>query len=176
VIGLKRLGLLLVVGALVSAVVVEAGAAAPVSSASKKCKKKHHKKKHKKCKKKKGGTKTPTPTGPTVIGGPLSISPSSWNFGSYPVGLVTGSQQFAITNTAADGTGPLSTSIGGANPGNFSISGDSCAGKALTGGGRCSLFVSCVSSGSLPATFTGILVVSANPGGTREAALTCSQF
>jgi hypothetical protein len=179
---MKRVGLLLIVGLLAGAIVVQTGASAagPVASASKKCKKKHggkqkYKKKHK-CKKKKGGSKPPTATTPTVNTSPLTISPASWNFGGFPRGFGSAPQQFTVTNSAAGATGPLSTSITGSNPGNFSKSGDACEGKSLDGGASCSLFLTCVSSGTLPATFSGSLLVSANPGGSREAALTCSQF
>jgi hypothetical protein len=181
VIGLKRVALLLVVALLAGAVVVQsaAGAAGPGASASKKkCKGKHGaKKKHKrKCKKKKKGTTPPAPTTPTTNTSALTISPVSWNFGSFPIGLVTAPKQFTVTNSAASSSGPLSTSISGANPGNYSISGDGCTGKALGPGSHCSLFVSCVGSGTVPATFNANLAASANPGGTREAPLTCSQI
>jgi hypothetical protein len=180
VMGMKRVALLLVVGLLAGSCAVQSGADAvgPVAGVSKKCKKKHGgKKKHKKCKKKKmGGSQPPGTTAPNQTAAALVISPPSWNFGSFPIGLGFTPQQFTVTNSAADGSGPLSTSITGANPGNFPTGGDGCAGKALDGGASCSLFVACVGSGSAPATFTADLVVSANPGGTRKAALTCSQF
>jgi hypothetical protein len=180
VIGTKRAGLLLVVGVIAVAFAGQSGAdaAAPVASAAKKCKKHSQsgKKKHKKCKKKKKTKKQPAPAPPATSTGPLLISPSSWDFGAFPIGLATGSQQFTITNTAADVSGPLSTSITGPNAGAFGKAGDDCDGKALSGGSSCSLYIGCVGGGSSPASFSAALAVTANPGGTRQATITCRQF
>jgi hypothetical protein len=180
VIGMPRAGLLLVVGAIAVGLVGQSGASAagPVAVAAKKCKKHKQgsKKKHKKCKKKKKGSQQPAPTSPATGTGPLVISPASWDFGAFPIGLAYGSQEFTVTNTSTDATGPLSTSIGGANPGAFAKPGDGCAGKSLSGGSSCSLYVGCVGSGSSPATFNADLLVSGNPGGSRQAHLSCRQF
>jgi hypothetical protein len=170
---MKRVGLLLVVGLLAAAVAVPSGASAadPVAvAAKKKCKQKHGaKKKHKKkCKKK---HPKPRPSYPS----PLVISPASWDFGGFPIGLAGGSQQFTITNPTAGPIGPVSTAITGANPENFTKSGDDCVGKSLSAGDSCSLFIGCIGSGSTPATFNADLLVG-NPGGSLEAALTCRQF
>jgi hypothetical protein len=174
VFGMKRVGLLLVVGLLAAAVATPSGASAvgPVAVAAKKKCKKHKgggKKKHKKCKKKKHPK--PTPSYPS----PLVISPASWDFGGFPIGLAGGSQQFTITNPTAGPIGPVSTAITGANPGSFRKAGDNCVGQSLSAGASCSLFIGCVGSGSTPATFTAALLIG-NPGGSVEAALTCRQF
>jgi hypothetical protein len=170
---MKRVALFLVVGLLAGAVLSESGAsaAAPVASASKKKCKKHQKRNHKgKCKKKKQ-----QPAAPPSFISPLVISPASWDFGSFPIGLAGGSQQFTITNPTAGPIGPLSTAITGANPGSFTKSGDACVGQSLSSGSHCSLYIGCVGSGSLPATFNADLLVG-NPGGSRQSALTCRQF
>jgi hypothetical protein len=172
---MRRVALFLIVGLLAGAVVSEsaASAAAPVASASKKkCKKHKHggKKKHKKCKKKK---KT-NPAPPSFVS-PLVISPASWDFGAFPIGLASGAQQFTITNPTSDSIGPISTAITGANPGAFGKPGDDCVGQSLNSGASCSLFIGCVGSGSSPATFNADLLVG-SPGGSRQAALTCRQF
>jgi hypothetical protein len=169
---MKRVALFLVVGLLAGAVLSESGAsaAAPVASASKKKCKKHQKRNHKgKCKKKK------QPAAPPSFISPLVTSPASWDFGSFPIGLASGSQQFTITNPTADSIGPVSTAITGANPGAFSKAGDDCIGQTLSAGSSCSLFIGCVGSGSTPATFTADLLIG-NPGGSRMVALTCRQF
>jgi hypothetical protein len=171
---MKRAGLLLVVGTIAIACVGQSGAnaAGPVAGAAKKCKKHKQgaKKKHKKCKKKK---KQPAPP-PSFIS-PLVISPAGWDFGGFPIGLASGSQQFTITNPTAGPIGPLSTAITGANPGSFTKAGDNCVGQSLNSGSSCSLYIGCVGSGSYPATFNADLLVG-NPGGSRQAALTCRQF
>ena len=179
-IGTKRVGLLLVVGLLAGAIAIPSAASAgPVASAAKKkCKHKQRgaKAKHKKCRRKKGGSAPPAPNTPSANTAALGISPASFNFGSFPLGLASGSQQFTVTNSSSGASGPLSTSVTGANAGNYSKSGDTCAGFSLAGGSSCYLYLTCVGSGVLPATFNADLVVSANPGGTREAALTCQQI
>jgi hypothetical protein len=170
---MKRAGLLLVVGAVAATLVGQSGAnaAGPVAGAAKKCK--AHKQKHKKCKKKKKQKKQPAPT--PSYPSPLVISPASWDFGGFPIGLTSGTQQFTMTNPTAGPIGPISTAITGANPGAFSKTGDSCVGQSLNAGASCSLFIGRVGSESTPATFTADLLVG-NPGGSRTAALTCRQF
>src|SRR5689334_16566331 len=127
---MKRAGLLVTIGVLAVACVGQscANAAWPVAAAAKsakKCKKKHHgKKKHKKCKKKKGSKQPTAPAPPASGSGPLSISPPGWDFGGFPIGLSTGSQQFTVSNTSAGVTGPLSTRITGPNAPNFQIAPD----------------------------------------------------
>lgn len=163
------------------AIAVPAGASprGPVASAAKskkhkKCKKKPKhggKKKSKKCKKKKKKTQKQ----PVSYPSPLVISPASWDFGNFPIGLAGGSQQFTLTNPTADSVGPISTAISGPNPGAFSKAGDNCIGQSLGPGSYCYLYIGCVGSGSTRASFNATLLVG-NPGGSREAALTCRQF
>ena len=179
---MKRAGLLFLAGLLALTIAVPAVASyhGPAPSAAKskkqkkKCKKKKKKKgakkKQKKCKKKKKQP-APTPSYPS----PLVIAPASWDFGGFPIGLAGGSQQFTITNPTADVVGPISTALAGANPGAFNKTGDACIGQFLSAGSYCSLYIGCVGSGSAPASFNATLLIG-NPGGSREAALTCRQF
>jgi hypothetical protein len=178
---MKRVGLLLVIGVLAGAVVAESGAsAAPLARAAKKCKKHSAKKKHKKCHRKKGsgrgqpGALPPAPNATT--GGTLAISPSSWNFGATPIGLPGPQQQFVVRNQGSSASGPLGVAITGPGAAAFQDLGGNCPGNALDPGSQCSVFIACVGSGTVPASFSASLSVSANPGGGREAALTCSQF
>jgi hypothetical protein len=179
---MKRAGLFFVAGMLALAIAAPAVAnehgpvASPAKSKKhKKCKKKHggKKKQQKKCKKKK--KKKKKKKSPVSYPSPLVISPASWDFGNFPIGLAGGSQQFTITNPTADTVGPVSTALSGANPGAFTKSGDLCYGQSLGPGSYCYLYVGCVGSGSAPATFNATLLIG-NPGGSREAALTCRQF
>ena len=177
---MKRAGLFFLAGMLALAIAVPAVAsdhgavASPAKSKKhKKCKKKQggKKKQQKKCKKKKKKKKK----SPASYPSPLVISPANWDFGNFPVGLAGGSPQFTITNPTADTVGPVSTAISGANPGAFTKSGDLCYGQSLGPGSYCYLYIGCVGSGSAPATFNATLLIG-NPGGSREAALTCRQF
>ncbi len=72
----------------------------------------------------------------------LSLSATSMAFGSRPIGMSTPGKSVTITST---GNVPLvvsSLSIGGANPGDFTIVSDGCSGVSLNPGASCTASVS----------------------------------
>ena len=80
-------------------------------------------------------------SGTGTTGPGISISPSSLTFLAQPVGVGSAGQTVTATNT---GNAPLhitGLSFGGANPGDFSISGQNCTLGAITPGGNCTATV-----------------------------------
>ena len=110
---------------------------------------------------------------PTALAAParpakLSLSPALHGYGSVVVGQNSASQSFAVTNTGQSTSGPISVTVTGTNPADFVIDANSCTGT-LAVGDACSVSVhfTPTAAGSRKAS----LSISANPGGTVNAAL-----
>jgi hypothetical protein len=86
-----------------------------------------------------GGTTAANLTGTALAPAALSISPASKAFGTWPWNGTSPAQAFTVTNTGGVATGTLTASLGGANPGDFSTSGDGCTGQTLAPLGTCSV-------------------------------------
>jgi trimeric autotransporter adhesin len=69
----------------------------------------------------------------TAVAAPpqATLSPPTADFGSVTTGTTTSEQLFTLSNTGTASLGITSISLGGANPGNFSIDADNCATGAL---------------------------------------------
>ncbi|HTK81611.1 MAG TPA: choice-of-anchor D domain-containing protein [Bacteroidota bacterium] len=104
-----------------------------------------------------------------VTGASLSLAPSGNNFGNVRTGLNSASFLFTLTNTGGNASGTISTSITGADSGQFTITADTCNGASLPGGGGCAIAVrfNPTSTGVKSATLT----VSASPGGSSSVPL-----
>lgn len=90
------------------------------------------------------GTPPPVALGGTgfVAVPALSLSSTSMGFGTRPIGMSTPGKSVTITST---GNAPLvvsSLSIGGANPGDFTIISDGCTGVSLNPGASCTASLS----------------------------------
>jgi hypothetical protein len=112
---------------------------------------------------------TVTLTGGITPGGVLTISPTSKNFGTVPVGLFAPATEFIVTNVG--GTIAILSGVAIIDPAgpDYMIEGGTLCGIALEVGASCSIFVSFapLKTGPLPAT----LLVSYDAG-TVSASLT----
>ncbi len=73
----------------------------------------------------------------------IDVSPTSIGFGSVAVGAISFAKTVKVTSTGWNG--PLvvsSVTLGGTNPGDFSIVADGCSGVSLNPGASCSVKVS----------------------------------
>ena len=95
-------------------------------------------------------------------------TPNPVNFGNVLVGTSTADQTVTLTNEGQQTSGTLSTSLGGTNPGDFTIDSNTCTGT-LPGGASCSVTVHFLPAalGARGAT----LSISASPGDPRSVAL-----
>ena len=153
------------------------GVASPVAHAAKRCKK-HGRSavttSKKKCKKPKLAVppNQPIATPPAPAPASLSISPTSFNFGTVAPGD-SGNQTFTVSNSGGSASGALTSSVGGTNPTNFVISSDTCNGIALTAGSSCTLDVHCHTTDVNGTALGGTLTVAGYPGGYPFASLSC---
>jgi uncharacterized repeat protein (TIGR01451 family) len=84
------------------------------------------------------GTNTISAMGTGVAPG-ISISPTNLNFGTLPVGVTSTPQTVTLFNS---GNSPLTVSsatVGGANPGDFIITANSCLSNAIPPGSSCGI-------------------------------------
>jgi hypothetical protein len=118
-----------------------------------------------------GGAVATTLGGIGIAAGQLAIAPSAHAFANTNVGQTSAARQFTITNTAATGTGPLSTTLGGSQAAQFQIiaGSDGCRGLALAPGAQCTISIA-----FLP-TVGGVahasLTVAGAPGGSVTAGI-----
>ena len=97
----------------------------------------------------------------------LGLSPASASYISEPVGGTTPTQQFILTNSAPGVTiTGLAVSVGGVNPGDFRVEGESCT-ATLAAGSACTINVAFTpqTTGARTATLT-----IAEPGGASASA------
>ena len=97
----------------------------------------------------------------TTAGGPYS-------FGIVPVGTTAPTQTISINNPATVPTGIIALTKLGANPGEFTITNDTCTGFALTAKSTCSLKIAFAPNGV--GARTAMVQLTASPGGTVTAA------
>ncbi len=116
-----------------------------------------------------GGSATAALDGIGLTPGALTINPSTHGFGNREVGTMSTTQTFTVQNTGGQPTSALTTTIGGANPGEFNKVTDGCNGMTLASGANCTFTVrfAPASAGSKFATFR----VAATMGGAVTAAV-----
>jgi len=99
----------------------------------------------------------------------LAMSPANHNFGPVLTGSTSAAQVFTVSNVGGVGTGPISITMAGATPGDFTIAVNTCAGNALAPGANCA--VSVAFSPTAPGGRSASLSASASPGGIASSAL-----
>ncbi|MER6998564.1 choice-of-anchor D domain-containing protein [Streptomyces sp. NPDC000410] len=98
-----------------------------------------------------------------------SLSPSSHNFGDQKVGTTGPGQTFTLTNTGATTVSVSGVTLAGANPADYTITGNNCGGAVLAPTGTCTVTV------AFAPTATGLRTATlsvASNAGTKSAALT----
>jgi hypothetical protein len=115
-----------------------------------------------------GGTATATVTGTGSL--PISASPTSQAYGTRTIGQASTPTTFTFSNPGVVTTGTLTVSVIGANPGDFVLGTNTCAGATLAPAANCTVGVSFnpAATGARSAT----LRVTGAPGGTADVALT----
>lgn len=99
----------------------------------------------------------------------LMIDKTTNDFGQVVVGGMSGPATLNVHNTGTAATGPLSTMLGGTNPGEFTITSDGCATVVLQPNGMCAVIVRLTPT--MPGAPTATLSISGMPGGMVSAAL-----
>jgi uncharacterized repeat protein (TIGR02543 family) len=87
---------------------------------------------------------------------PLSVAPTSYDFGSVAVGQKSQIQSFVVTNNSKSSLSILSVQISGTNATEFFIAADPCTGSSLAPGSSCAITVyfAPASSGAKSATLS----------------------
>ena len=92
-----------------------------------------------------GGTQLAPLSGTGIQSGPVTVTPTSNNFGSVAEGSSSSAQTFTFTNTGGDSVtfpdAPGTFSLTGTNPGDFSTANDGCSGQTIGAGDTCSVDV-----------------------------------
>jgi hypothetical protein len=108
-------------------------------------------------------------TATVLARGALAVSPDSQPFADTPVGSTSAPASFTVTNTGGVATGTITTTLGGTNASEFTMS-DGCTGRALGPAETCTIQITFAPATAGPKTAS--LAVSADPGGTGTASLT----
>ena len=92
-----------------------------------------------------GGTSAVDSTGNSLITisytVPVSVSPSSIDFGSQAIGSTSAARTVTLSNSGSAAIAVASVDLVGVNPGDFAISADGCSGKSVAAGGQCTVQV-----------------------------------
>jgi len=118
-----------------------------------------------------GNTVSATLTGTGLAPGALSISPQTVTFPSTLLGATSAPAAIQVSNTGSTAVGTTSSlaiTLGGTNPGDFSISSTTC-GATLAGGANCTAQV--VFKPTTSGSKSAMLNASATPGGSASATL-----
>ncbi len=117
-----------------------------------------------------GGTAAVALAGTGIAPASLSIAPAVVDFGARIIGSSSPTSLLTVTNTGGVPTAALATAISGANPGDFTVGANSCAGTTLAPGVTCTIAIAFdpSSAGMRTATLgvTGAGVASASLLGT----------
>ncbi len=100
----------------------------------------------------------------------LAVSSQVLQFGTATVETVTASQTITVSNVGGLATGPLATTIGGAEPSQFTVVSDLCMGTTLQPAATCAVTVEFAPT--VAASDTATVTWSASPGGFASTALT----
>jgi hypothetical protein len=115
-----------------------------------------------------GGSGIATVTGTALAPALLSVSPTSNDFGTIDVGMMSAATTFTVRNDGDDTSGVPSASLGGTDSGQYTVTANTCT-AALAAGATCT-----VSVAFAPTSYNvknATLAVTASPGGTAIAAL-----
>jgi hypothetical protein len=105
----------------------------------------------------------------------LTISPTSWDFGSVAIGSNSATKTFTVMNVGAGVSGTISASVSDMT--NYTVTGGTCAGTQIAGGASCTVIGRFNPTGQGGESAT--LSVTASPGGPVTSplsgcgALTC---
>ncbi len=77
----------------------------------------------------------------TLSMGNITITPSTFDFGSSPVGTATGATTFTIDNPGGSPVSGITVAMAGANAADFPINSDGCSGTTIAAGGSCTVAV-----------------------------------
>jgi hypothetical protein len=116
-----------------------------------------------------GGTVTIDATGTGIVPGALSIEPSPFVYASTVTGQTTTAAEFTVRNTGGVGTGAIAVSLGGNDPGQFSITANTCTASSLAPNGTCTISV--VFGPTAIGQKSAFLFAAATPGGTAQATI-----
>jgi hypothetical protein len=97
----------------------------------------------------------------------LAIAPSPHGFGTHATGTTSPARTFTVTNTGESPAGAITTSLTGADPGQFTKSADNCNGQVLAPGASCTVD-GAFAPAALGAKSAG-LQATAGPGGSATA-------
>lgn len=101
----------------------------------------------------------------------LVVSPTTEDWGAVVSGGMSGRTTFTVTNDGDSPSGPVSITLGGDHPDQFTIENLGCNGQALSGGATCDFDIRFTPTSVSPATKSATLDVSASPGGQVSANL-----
>lgn len=116
-----------------------------------------------------GGIETVTLDGTALAGtGSVFITPSSYQFGTLPVGTPSAPETLTVSWNGLGSTGALTLLPGGgSHPGDFALTNDACSGVSLASGSSCTFAVQFTAT--LAGARTAVFVVTGSPGGTASA-------
>lgn len=109
-----------------------------------------------------GGAASATLSGVALANAQLTESDGPHHFGIEPVGGVSASHEFLVSNVGDVPSGPVTVTLGGANPDQFAIESGGCA-APVAGESGCSVFVTFRPTRYGPASAT--VQVTSTPGG-----------
>ncbi len=107
-------------------------------------------------------------SGMGILPGALMANPTSLGFGVVSIGSDV-MQTVTVTNTGGSGTGPITTSVGGANPGDFPILTNTCMGQSLAPSATC--MVALRFAPTVGGSRSASLSIVASPGGGASVPL-----
>lgn len=118
-----------------------------------------------------GRTRISSPVSPpTEVLAPAHLQiTAGHNFGTHATGTVTGPHTFTVTNHGGVTSGPIATSVTGADAGQFTTAADNCLGTALAPGASCTVGARFAPSST--GAKSASIHASGTPGGTAAAAL-----
>jgi alpha-tubulin suppressor-like RCC1 family protein len=100
------------------------------------------------------GTQFSLAAAPTSPAPAASVSPASVSFGNEVDGTTSAAQSVTLTSTGTATLTVTSVTIGGANPGDFAVTTNTCSGQVLAVGSTCSVAVTFTPAASGPRSAT----------------------
>ncbi|HEX9677231.1 choice-of-anchor D domain-containing protein [Nitrososphaera sp.] len=99
----------------------------------------------------------------------LDVTPSDQDFGSAQINTDGDSHQFTVTNTGQSTSPAIAVSLGGSDPGDFSVTNDNCSSQTLAVGASCTFDVTFTPTATGPRSAT--VTASATGVGSASASL-----
>jgi alpha-tubulin suppressor-like RCC1 family protein len=100
----------------------------------------------------------------------VSLSTNSLTFGDQPVGTTSSAQSITVTNTGGDFLKVSSVTLVGANAGDFTKTGDNCAGATVAAGTSCNISIAFAPTATGAKTAT-VTIADNAPGSPRTVTL-----